>query len=56
MKTMLTGRFNNHMYTTDITEEYNYQLSEDERTLELIELEEDKLQEKIDQYDEEGGY
>lgn len=44
------------MYTTDITEECNYQLSEDERTLELIELEEDKLQEKIEQYDEEGGY
>lgn len=53
---MLENIHNNSMYTT-IPQEINYDnCSEDEHILEIIEYEEEKIQEQIDGYLEQGGY
>lgn len=53
---MLEKICNNHMYTTIPKEEENEQQSFDEFVLDIIEDEEEKIQRKIDEYNEEGGY
>lgn len=53
---MLEKICNNHLYTT-IPEEHDDEIiSFDEFILEIIEDEEEKIQRKIDEYNEEGGY
>ncbi len=53
---MLENICNNQLYTTAVPEQDCYTETEDEHILEIIECEEEKIQELIDGYLEEGGY
>lgn len=56
---MLENICNNQLYTTDVAsvpEQDWYTETEDEHILDIIECEEEKIQELIDRYLEEGGY